>query len=128
MPRRKFDVPFHTDAVQALGQLPLDLRGLDAAAVTLSSHKIGGPVGIGALIIDPTVKFTPVQHGGGQEREIRSGTFDPASIAAFAAAVRHAISGLDEHATRLRELQCDNGQGYLFGRPRPAALVEYERV
>ena len=102
---RKFDVPFHTDAVQALGQLPLDLRDLDAAAVTLSSHKIGGPVGIGAFIIDPTVKFTPVQHGGGQEREIRSGTFDPASIAAFAAAVRHAISGLDEHATRLRELQ-----------------------
>jgi cysteine desulfurase len=47
----------------------------------------------------------PVQHGGGQEREIRSGTFDPASIAAFAAAVRYVTSGLDEHATRLREFQ-----------------------
>ena len=84
---RKFDVPFHTDAVQALGQLPLDLRDLDAAAVTLSSHKIGGPVGIGALIIDPTVKLMPVQHGGGQEREIPSRTFNPPTNATFHAYV-----------------------------------------
>jgi cysteine desulfurase len=88
---KKFDVPFHTDAVQALGQL--------------SSHKIGGPVGVGALIVDPFAKFTPVMHGGGQEREIRSGTFDPASIAAFAAAIHYSISDLSEHAVRLRELQ-----------------------
>lgn len=102
---KKFNVPFHTDAVQALGQLPLDLAALDAAAVTISSHKIGGPVGVGALLVDPTVKFTPVQHGGGQEREIRSGTFDPASIAAFAAAIRCCVAVLDEHAAKLRELQ-----------------------
>jgi len=102
---KKFNVPFHTDAVQALGQIPLNLAALDAAAVTISSHKIGGPVGVGALLVDPTVKFTPVQHGGGQEREIRSGTFDPASIAAFAAAIRYCVSVLDEHAAKLRELQ-----------------------
>jgi cysteine desulfurase len=102
---RKYDVPFHTDAVQALGQLPLDLGDLNAAAVTISSHKIGGPVGVGALIVDPAVKFTPIQHGGGQEREIRSGTLDPASIAAFAVAVRYSVSRLDEHATAMRDLQ-----------------------
>jgi cysteine desulfurase len=102
---KKFDVPFHTDAVQALGQLSLGLGELDATAVTISSHKIGGPVGVGALIVDPFAKFTPVMHGGGQEREIRSGTFDPASIAAFAAAIHYSISDLSEHAARLRELQ-----------------------
>lgn len=102
---KKFDVPFHTDAVQALGQLNMRLAELDATAVTISSHKIGGPVGVGALIVDPFAKFTPVLHGGGQEREIRSGTFDPASIAAFAAAIRYSVSHLDEHAARLSELQ-----------------------
>lgn len=102
---KKFDVPFHTDAVQALGQLPLRLGELDAAAVTISSHKIGGPVGVGALVVDPFAKFTPILHGGGQEREIRSGTFDPASIAAFAAAMRYSVSILDEHAATLRGLQ-----------------------
>ncbi len=102
---QKFDVPFHTDAVQALGQVPLNLGDLDATAVTISSHKIGGPVGVGALLVDPIAKFTPVLHGGGQEREIRSGTLDPASIAAFAAAVRYSVSELDEHGAALRELQ-----------------------
>lgn len=102
---KKFDVPFHTDAVQALGQLPLRLGDLEATAVTISSHKIGGPVGVGALIVDPFAKFTPVLHGGGQEREIRSGTFDPASIAAFAAAIHYSVSNLDEHAANLRGLQ-----------------------
>lgn len=102
---KRFDVPFHTDAVQALGQLPLGLSELEATAVTISSHKIGGPVGIGALIVDPFAKFTPVMHGGGQEREIRSGTFDPASIAAFAAAIHYSVSDLNEHAARLKELQ-----------------------
>ena len=102
---KHFGVPFHTDAVQALGQVPLHLPELDAAAVTLSSHKIGGPVGVGALIVDSAAKLTPILHGGGQEREVRSGTLDPASISAFAAAVRFSISELDQHAIRLRELQ-----------------------
>lgn len=102
---KKFDVPFHTDAVQALGQLRLGLGELEATAVTISSHKIGGPVGVGALIVDPFAKITPVLHGGGQEREIRSGTFDPASIAAFAAAIKYSVADLDDHAARLRELQ-----------------------
>jgi len=99
------NVPFHTDAVQAYGQLPLDLGKLDATAVTLSSHKIGGPVGVGALIVEPYTNITPVLHGGGQEREIRSGTLDPASIAAFAAASRLAVESVATHAAELSDIQ-----------------------
>lgn len=102
---QKYAVPFHTDAVQAFGQIELELPQLGATAVTLSSHKIGGPVGVGALIIDPHAKVTPILHGGGQEREIRSGTLDPASVAAFAAASRLATQNVSEHARELRELQ-----------------------
>lgn len=102
---QEFSVPFHTDAVQAFGQINLDLAGLGATAVTLSSHKIGGPVGVGALIIDPHEKVVPVSHGGGQEREIRSGTLDPASISAFAAASRLVTSSVDSHAQEMRDIQ-----------------------
>ena len=100
-----YGVPFHTDAVQAFGQLPLDLGKLDTTAVTLSSHKIGGPVGVGALIVEPHTSITPVLHGGGQEREIRSGTLDPASIAAFAVASRLAVEGVAAHAAELSDIQ-----------------------
>lgn len=102
---REFGVPFHTDAVQAFGQLNLNLSELGATAVTLSSHKIGGPVGVGALIIDPHEKIVPVLHGGGQERDIRSGTLDPASVAAFAAASRFVSSTVDAHAREMRDIQ-----------------------
>ena len=80
---REAGVPFHTDAVQALGYLPVDLGALGADAVTISSHKIGGPFGVGALIVDPRTALTPVLHGGGQEREVRSGTLDAPAIAAL---------------------------------------------
>lgn len=102
---REARVPFHTDAVQVLGQVPIDITSLGAAAVTISSHKVGGPVGIGALIIDIAQQFTPVIHGGGQEREIRSGTLDCAAAAGFAAAVRTAVAAQAEHAARMRSLQ-----------------------
>ena len=69
---RAAGVPFHTDAVQALGSLPLDLSGIDA--VTISGHKIGGPHGVGALVAETNLAFVPVQHGGGQEREVRRAT------------------------------------------------------
>jgi cysteine desulfurase len=98
-------VPFHTDAVQALGWLPLDLSDLPAA-VTLSSHKVGGPFGVGALVVDPRTALVPLLHGGGQEREVRSGTLDAPAIAGFAAAVRHAVDGQVERsraAAALRE-------------------------
>lgn len=103
---RDAGVPFHTDAVQALGHVPVDLGALGAEAVTISSHKIGGPFGVGALIADPRQPITPVLHGGGQEREIRSGTLDAPAIAAFAVAVDHAVHGQQaraEHLIALRE-------------------------
>lgn len=102
---REAGVPFHTDAVQALGHLPLDIPGSQAQAVTISGHKIGGPFGVGALLLDPRVSPTPVLHGGGQEREVRSGTVDAAGIAAFAVAVHHAVTGQEERAAHLVALR-----------------------
>lgn len=102
---REYGVPFHTDAVQALGQLPIDIAEVGASAVTISGHKIGGPVGVGALIIDPHTPVEPVAHGGGQERDIRSGTLDAPGSAALAAAVRHAVTHQGAHAEHLMTLQ-----------------------
>jgi len=98
-------VPFHTDAVQALGYLPMDLTALGATAVTISSHKVGGPFGVGALILDPSAGVTPVLHGGGQEREVRSGTLDAPGIAAFAVAVGQAVAHQHEQSERIRQLR-----------------------
>jgi cysteine desulfurase len=103
---RAAGVPFHTDAVQALGYVPIDIDAIGADAVTVSSHKIGGPFGVGALVLDPRRAVTPVLHGGGQEREVRSGTLDVPGIAAFAVAVEHAVgeqAARAEHVLALRE-------------------------
>jgi cysteine desulfurase len=100
---RAAGVPFHTDAVQALGALPLDLTGIDA--VTITGHKVGGPFGVGALIAEANLGLVPVQHGGGQEREVRSGTLDAPGIAAFAVAVHHAVNQQAASAERLRTLR-----------------------
>ena len=104
---RAAGVPFHTDAVQALGQLELGpLTGPSAPdAVTITSHKIGGPFGIGALLADPTVSLSPLLHGGGQERDVRSGTFDAAAAAGFAVAVEHAVAHQKQHAAELVRLR-----------------------
>jgi cysteine desulfurase len=110
---REVGVPFHTDAVQALGHLPLDLSELGADAVTISSHKIGGPFGVGALVVDPRVAVTPVLHGGGQEREIRSGTLDAPGIAGFAVAVDYAVAHQATRAQRLQVLRDRLIQGIL---------------
>lgn len=104
-------VPFHTDAVQALGHLPIDLSELPAAAVTISGHKVGGPFGVGALIVDPHEAVVPVSHGGGQERDVRSGTFDAPAVAAFAVAVRHAVQQQRAHADHLAALQVALAEG-----------------
>jgi cysteine desulfurase len=114
---REAGVPFHTDAVQALGALPIDLTALGATAVTISSHKVGGPFGIGGLILDPSASVTPVLHGGGQEREVRSGTLDAPGIAAFAVAVRHAVACQQEQAARIRVLRNELVAGVLGAIP-----------
>lgn len=98
-------VPVHTDAVQALGQVPLDFAGLGVDAMTLSAHKIGGPVGVGALVLARDLAPVPVLHGGGQERKVRSGTLDVAGATAFAEAARLATERLPEAAARLGDLR-----------------------
>lgn len=93
-------VPLHSDAVQALGHIPVSLRtaGLSSAAIT--AHKLGGPVGIGALVLGRDQKLVPLQHGGGHERSLRSGTLDAVGAAAFAAAAEEAMAGLEEEGKR----------------------------
>ncbi|GGS10264.1 cysteine desulfurase [Streptomyces aureoverticillatus] len=84
----EFDVPLHADAVQAVGQVPVDFGASGLAAMTVSGHKIGGPYGIGALLLGRAHSPVPVLHGGGQERHVRSGTLDVPAVAAFAVAGR----------------------------------------
>ena len=98
-------VPFHTDAVQAVGQVPVDFAASGAAALTLTGHKVGGPVGVGALLLGREVACTPLLHGGGQERDVRSGTLDTPGVAAFAAAVEASVAGRQEHAARVAALR-----------------------
>lgn len=96
---------FHTDAVQALGHVPLDFREGGFDLMSVSAHKVGGPVGVGALAVRRSVKPGPIGLGGGQEREIRSGTGTVALAASFAAAAEQAVSELSDETARLRVLQ-----------------------
>ena len=80
------DIPVHTDAVQSFKKVPLSYKDLGVTALTLSAHKVGGPLGIGALILRRACEIPALLHGGGQEREIRSGTLNAPSIVAFSAA------------------------------------------
>ena len=98
-------IPVHTDAVQALGQLPLDFAASGVDAMTVTGHKIGGPYGVGALVVRRELQPTALLHGGGQERDIRSGTIDPPAIAGFAVACRLAVERQPELAARLAELR-----------------------
>jgi cysteine desulfurase len=100
-------VPFHTDAVQAVGQVPVDFTASGVAALTLTGHKLGGPIGAGALLLGRDVACTPLLHGGGQERDVRSGTLDAPGIAAFAVAVEAAVKAQEEYAARIGALRDD---------------------
>jgi cysteine desulfurase len=94
----------HSDAVQALGHLRLDFAGVGVDAMTLSAHKIGGPVGIGALVVRRSLDFRPYGFGGEQESKRRPGTVPVALAAGFAAAVRQATAELAAESERLRRL------------------------
>jgi cysteine desulfurase len=98
-------IPFHTDAVQAVGALPVDFAASGASALTLTGHKLGGPFGAGVLLLGRDVPCTPVSHGGGQEREVRSGTLDVPAIVALAAAVRESVDARAEEAPRVAALR-----------------------
>lgn len=99
------DVPVHTDAVQAVGQVPVDFAASGVDALTLTAHKVGGPYGVGALVVRRDLDVTPQLHGGGQERDIRSGTIDTPAIAGFAAAVEIAVREQPRHAARVAALR-----------------------
>ncbi len=98
-------VPFHTDAVQAVGQVPVDFAASRADALTMTGHKLGGPVGAGALLLRREAECTPLLHGGGQERDVRSGTLDVAAIVGLAVAATAAVGSLGERALRLAALR-----------------------
>jgi cysteine desulfurase len=102
---RPHGIPVHTDAVQAVGQLPLHFADSGVDLMTVSAHKVGGPVGTGALVVRRGVSLTPVLHGGGQERALRSGTLDAAGVHAFAVALDEAVRGQAEAARRLGALR-----------------------
>jgi cysteine desulfurase len=103
----EYEIPFHSDAVQAAGQLPVSLAATGATALTITAHKIGGPVGVGALLLAKGAEPVPVLHGGGQERDVRSGTLDVPAIRAFATAVEVTAARRTDEAKRLAALRDD---------------------
>lgn len=96
---------FHTDAVQALGKTKVDFRGLGVHALTVSAHKLNGPQGAAALVVDKRVELQPLIAGGGQERGMRSGTENVAAIVGFGKACELALAGLEENAARTSKLR-----------------------
>jgi cysteine desulfurase len=97
----------HSDAVQAVGQLPVDFGASGLDALTVTGHKFGGPLGVGALLLSRDLSPVPLLHGGGQEREVRSGTVDAPAVAGFAAAAAVAVATQPERADLLRTLRDD---------------------
>jgi len=100
-------IPVHTDAVQAVGQVPVDFADSGVDALTFTAHKLGGPYGVGALVVRRDLTVTSLLHGGGQERDIRSGTIDAPAIAGFAVAVELAVKQQHDHAMRISHLRDD---------------------
>jgi cysteine desulfurase len=101
----EYGVPFHTDAVQAVPTLPVDFAESGVAALTMTGHKLGGPVGTGALLLRRDVACTPSLHGGGQERDVRSGTLDVAGSIGLATATAIAVDRRDETVRRIAALR-----------------------
>jgi cysteine desulfurase len=101
----EYGVPVHTDAVQAVGAVPVDFAAAGVDALTLTGHKVGGPYGVGALLARRELDVTALLHGGGQERDIRSGTIDVPAIAGFATAVELAVKEQATYAARVGALR-----------------------
>jgi cysteine desulfurase len=94
-------IPVHTDAVQAVGHVPVDFASSGVDLLTVTAHKLGGPVGVGALVARRDAVLAPQTFGGGQERQVRSGTLDTPAIRAFAVAAEESVADLDTEARRL---------------------------
>ncbi len=102
---RSAGIPVHSDAVQAVGSVPVNFADSGVDALTLTAHKLGGPIGVGALLARRGLDLVPVLHGGGQERGVRSGTLDTPAIASFAVAVQEAVGGIAENSVRISDLR-----------------------
>lgn len=100
-----FKIPFHSDAVQAMAYLPIDLSKVNVTALTITGHKVGGPQGVGALIVKSDINLEPISHGGGQERDVRSGTLDAPAISGFASAVSVLVSQRERRSLRIKGLR-----------------------
>ncbi|MFS3127909.1 cysteine desulfurase family protein [Nocardioides sp. Bht2] len=103
----EYGIPVHTDAVQAIGAVPVDFATSGVDALTLTGHKVGGPFGVGALVVRRELSVTPVLHGGGQERDVRSGTIDTPAIVGFAVAVEESVKTQADYAARIAALRDD---------------------
>jgi len=101
----EYGVPIHTDAVQAVGQLRVDFAASGVDALTITGHKFGGPFGAGALLLGREVECVPLLHGGGHERDVRSGSPDAVALVGLAAAARVATDDLAARAGRLASLR-----------------------
>src|SRR4051812_46943360 len=113
-------IPVHTDAVQAVGQIPVHFAASGVDAMTLTGHKLGGPYGVGALLLRREVRLTALLHGGGQERDVRSGTIDAPAIAGFATACELAVENQPELAVRLATLRDELVRGVMAAVPEAA--------
>ena len=100
-------VPLHTDAVQAVGQVPVDFAASGVDALTMTGHKLGGPMGAGVLLLRREAECTPLLHGGGQERDVRSGTLDTPSVIGLATAVERSAADAPRRAAMLAGLRDD---------------------
>lgn len=98
-------VPLHTDAVQAVGQVPVSFASSGVDLLSITGHKLGGPVGVGALLARRDATVEPLSYGGGQERQLRSGTLNAPGIAGLALAVERAVAEQEQHARRLAALR-----------------------
>ncbi|MDI9917761.1 cysteine desulfurase family protein [Rhodococcus sp. IEGM 1379] len=101
----EFEIPMHSDAVQAVAQLPVDFAASKLAALSIAAHKFGGPHGVGALLLGRQVPCVPLLHGGGHERDLRSGTPDTAAVVGMAAALRETAADFESSARELAVLR-----------------------
>jgi cysteine desulfurase len=101
----EFGVPMHSDAIQAVGHLPVDFGASGLSALSVAAHKFGGPTGVGALLLRRDTPCVPLLHGGGQERDVRSGTPDVAGVVAMAAAAQVAVEGMETNSARVQVLR-----------------------
>jgi cysteine desulfurase len=101
----EYGIPLHTDAVQAVGAVPVDFAASGAAALSLTAHKLGGPYGAGALLLRRDVSCVPLLHGGGQERDVRSGTLDTPGVVGLATAAVLATANRPAQSARVQALR-----------------------